>query len=1618
MIKNNYFSFLLFCCAFCFCNGQVTIAVQDFESVPATPTLNYSFNTGTFTSVSGNSGGGDRPQNTPQFTSSDTSWSVRNTLIDADFGPTDITAFESVKVEFNLAGFSINATSNGLDVGDNVDVYISLNNGITWSHELEITGFLNARWAFNSGANRTITYDGDNSPTSYSTTNANPIDNVIIDIPDTDATIASNFLVRFIINNNDANESWNIDDITIEGIPSATNTFTEFISTTSTLDEGGLFVDVCVGITNASSSTSTSVQVALNGSGTAINGTDYDDGAALPGAIVFPQTLTFPTNNVANQCLTVFISNDDLLVEGNETIVLDLINPTGGDGAVLGSNTQHTITIVDNEASVIAAVFISEIMYNSLDSDGADDEWIEICNTSGSAQVLNDYTIRYNGSPLFTFGSLGSIIADDTCITISLGSNGDGVFNNACPFTPDYGIDALTNDTNNLINDAATVSIVASDGSTVIDVVSYDDNDSNLTDGNGASFHVIDDSLDNSNTNTNWQAVIDGGSPGINSIVSPCSSLQPEINIEGNLGNFPNISDNDITPSFLDNTRFSDRVFGTDQTKSFRIQNIGTASLTVSDIEILGANAGDFSLTLPLALPFVIPQNEIIVFDITFAPGVAGERNATVTITNDDPTDNENIFEYAIRGTGICNASANVLSPLTGPVNTVVTIIGTDLVGPTVVEFNGAIIPHVVISSTEIEITIPANSVSGNINVTDNIGCVSSDLFTLIDAFIGSCEGSGGTIPTDLFISEVTDASTGGLSYIEIYNGTGIDQNINDYSIQFFNNGSAVENGGFISLNNVILASGNTYSVAVINGSSVCTGVPNSGGGLADQNAGFGGVNFDFESDDHIRLYNGIVHIDSWGTYLSNTWADTLHIGTEGVVFRRNNASTTLPNTVFNVADWRYINWNSCSENDYSNIGIFDFSTGIPPIVNLQPDNAIFACEFSASFTVDGTEGFNGPTPADTQDLEYRWFFNAPGSTNWLEILPVDTNYTGQQTATLNVVDTFNLNRYQYYCQIRESSNTCFTASSAAFLNVFKSVWDGTNWSTPPANDRVVIIEGDFNTSIGANIQTSFESCSLIINSGILTIANGDYVEVINDVVLENSTGIIVETQGAFIQRGVGANAGIFTLNGAASSQVNKLTAPLTNSFDYTYWSSPVASADVDIALGFANPNRRFWFNASNYLDLNNDDIDDNGDAWTLATGSGLMIVGRGYAATHSDIGFVSGNQYQYNFEGALNTGDYSHLLAFNNVNSEHWNFVGNPYPSAIDVDQLFLDNTAIKDVVYLWSHFRNPLGINPGNEVLNFNQNDYLVINATMEIGNGSDINGDAVINGLDIPSRSIASGQSFFVSSASNGSIHFNNNMRISGDNLNNEFFRTAQIASNSTPNKLWLNLYSDNGVYSQTGIGYVEGATDAFDGLNYDATRNESYSNAASIYSIIESIENEKFSIQGKAVNSLSIDEIIPLGFLNNIAEPTIFSISALKFEGVFLENNTLYIKDNYLGTIHNLKDSDYNFTSETGEFNTRFEIVFRADALFIDDQFIDAIDLTITELSDGKLEFRIGRNQTITRVKILDITGRLVYDLKGNAPTEVYNLSQLSKTTYIAIVTLSNGQVISKKAIKQH
>tara|TARA_R110002049_G_scaffold46424_7_gene134941 strand:+ start:653 stop:3115 length:2463 start_codon:yes stop_codon:yes gene_type:complete len=606
------------------------------------------------------------------------------------------------------------------------------------------------------------------------------------------------------------------------------------------------------------------------------------------------------------------------------------------------------------------------------------------------------------------------------------------------------------------------------------------------------------------------------------------------------------------------------------------------------------------------------------------------------------------------------------------------------------------------------------------------------------------------------------------------------------------------------------------------------------------------------------------------------------------------------------------------------------------------------------------------------------------------------------------------------------------------------ATWDGTNWiwdggtplNTVPtiATTSNVVINGNYDTSTGG-FQASFSACSLTVSSTAnLNIADNTFVEVQNNLTVD---GIIaVQPQGAFIQNN---DLGNVINNGTIT--VIKKTAPANAWYEYTYWSSPVSGETIGQGLFESEASRRYVFNGQNFLDAtaesnnNNtqvpglqDDIDDNGDDWENVGALTVMQPGVGYATMHSEAFFIGPPmssppyQFDYTFEGPFNNGvkDVPIYRNDSELNDNNWNFIGNPYPSAISADDFLSVNSNV-GAIYFWSHNTPPSAVANGNEANNFSDLDYAIINGLTETAGGDSVT----------PNRFIPSGQGFFVSyddtatpistsgNISQGQVIFNNSMRMVDETSNSQFFKNSNTKKGNSVNKnniLWIDLTSSLGVFNQIAIGYADGATNGDDGLYYDAIKNVSINTSSTIYSLIDS-SDKKYTIQGKETNSLNTEEIITLGFYTSKPETTNYTLSLAKIQGDFLTNNPIYLKDNVLNTTHDLTVSDYTFTSEVGEFNSRFQIVFSTNALSTENAVLDSKALRIVDLDNNRVQFNVSENLSIKTVTVFDLLGRQLYNLKGNSPSETYNLSNLNDAIYIAKVELSNGAIITKKAVKR-
>ncbi|MCZ2357400.1 MAG: T9SS type A sorting domain-containing protein [Bacteroidia bacterium] len=215
--------------------GQVTVAVQDFETIPATPTWNITAGGGNIGTAAG---GGDTPA-TQRIRGGARSWQVNNGTATLDLDTFNVSSYSNIAVYVRISSTST-TTGNGADAGDYLRVFAALDNAAFLTNtqanaDIAVNGDNNARWSYNNAENATTTAGTNLVVAGTSGTNAGTIYSTLkINIPNG----TNNVKLRIIALNNATQEVWNVDDITIvagcNSAPTTQATNISFSSVTTT----------------------------------------------------------------------------------------------------------------------------------------------------------------------------------------------------------------------------------------------------------------------------------------------------------------------------------------------------------------------------------------------------------------------------------------------------------------------------------------------------------------------------------------------------------------------------------------------------------------------------------------------------------------------------------------------------------------------------------------------------------------------------------------------------------------------------------------------------------------------------------------------------------------------------------------------------------------------------------------------------------------------------------------------------------------------------------------------------------------------------------------------------------------------------------------------------------------------------------------------------------------------------------------------------------------------------------------------------------------------------------------------------------------------------------------
>jgi Lamin Tail Domain/Secretion system C-terminal sorting domain len=213
-------------------------------------------------------------------------------------------------------------------------------------------------------------------------------------------------------------DEFGLDNITINASTgTSSQTLVTFSSASAIVDEGDGTYSLNIQIENPSSSGSTSADVVL------INGDNSDiDNYST-------QTVTFPSNSSSDQSVLISIT-DDISQEGDETLMFELQNISGGNSADIGAQSTFELTIEDND---IPKIVINEILADPDEDtngdnvlDTKDDEFIEFVNNNGSDVDISGWQIFDQVNSNHTFQE-GTIVPDGESIVVFGGGNPSGI---------------------------------------------------------------------------------------------------------------------------------------------------------------------------------------------------------------------------------------------------------------------------------------------------------------------------------------------------------------------------------------------------------------------------------------------------------------------------------------------------------------------------------------------------------------------------------------------------------------------------------------------------------------------------------------------------------------------------------------------------------------------------------------------------------------------------------------------------------------------------------------------------------------------------------------------------------------------------------------------------------------------------------------------------------------------------------------------------------------------------------------------------------------------------------------------------------------------------------------
>ena len=480
-------------------------------------------------------------------------------------------------------------------------------------------------------------------------------------------------------------------------------------------------------------------------------------------------------------------------------------------------------------------------------------------------------------------------------------------------------------------------------------------------------------------------------------------------------------------------------------------------------------------------------------------------------------------------------------------------------------------------------------------------------------------------------------------------------------------------------------------------------------------------------------------------------------------------------------------------------------------------------------------------------------------------------------------------------------------------------------------------------------------------------------------------------------------------LNSSTSGKLLRDQQGNRSSYAYNYWSSPVNNGgSFSIAGGLfdgtdANLNpftpQQVLFNSGSPYNGAPSIVDGSGNVITALTlnsvwfykysrGSGTIAEwikinqnstlnpGIGFTMKGTNTDLATQN---YVFKGVPNDGLYQFP-----IDTNEFELLGNPYPSAIDTDEFIKDNISISEGGYAVNDAINGslyYWVEGGSTSHNYS--GYFGGYATRNLTSGAPPSVPPIlVSGLGSsefaipPTKYMAVSQGFFVIGAGNSNIQFKNSQRVFKTESSGETVHYKNSITKNTSEKSILRIgYEDpEGFHRQLVLGFLPNTVadlnynSAYDALMLGEREDE-------LYFIIENNLTKKYVIQGVGAFDETIE--LPLGL--KITEEGKHHIILDATENF---DNAVYIRDKLLNITHNLTESQLELNVSAGTFSDRFQLVFQPQSTLDINEF-GKNKIHVYYNGDNSIIINNQNGVVLNKVSIFNILGQKILQFNDSS-----------------------------------